>query len=735
MKVSDLKDRRYKLFGREPDVKHLSGCALESGVTAILARPKMGKTWTLNEVARRLDSERHLVGYYQAGGAENNIILYVLLDAYTRWLTTSSSYRQQAEVVFKQNKGSYSSGLTNVFAPLFENLNLPGVSGIGKLISEAFSSLGKLNEDLKDGGLRVPKLDHNRVKELALLLFEITQKPLVLILDAWEKSNTSFSSEYNLLDRFLDNTAEWPPCHFYLGIRKPEVDETNQLANAIYRCMQDWSKRDRFTSYELPLMHLDQAEKERLVTYINHTIPGSRNIESNLLLDMIDCYPSVLERWENQATRPSKFDDQGQYQELADEANDYRYRELPVLIRELGTEQRKFAIRVTLFPRLNNELWSLFQDTILGECDAALIDELTQQFLFEKEAFPFYGHDTRHSATNKLLLNDYHHAYKQQAERLIWDLASKIENFSTPAFIQPLLMLGHWATSLDTSIVNRPTKFVLDCTDSLLKEDGLLVFETDVLKNPELKQVAPLVAQALYDRGITKGTLNDTDGEIDDYTRVINMQHAPSELVAKALVNRGLRKSTLNDTDGEIDDCTTVINMGDAPSEQIAKALFNRGVRKGTLNDTDGEIDDYTTAVNMEDAPSELVAKALVNRGFSKGMLNDTNGAIDDYTTVINMADAPSEQVAKALYNRGFRKGTLNDTDGEIDDYTTAVNMKDAPSELVALALLFRGIRKGMLNDTDGAIADYTAAINIEGAPSEVIALAKERISLLRPSD
>lgn len=356
MKVSDLKDRRYKLFGREPDVKHLSGCALESGVTAILARPKMGKTWTLNEVARRLDSEGHLVGYYQAGGAENNIILYVLLDAYTRWLTTSSSFRQQAEVVFKQNKGSYSSGLTNVFAPLFENLNLPGVSGIGKLISEAFSSLGELNKDLKDGGLGVPKLDHNRVKELALLLFEITQKPLVLILDAWEKSNTSFSSEYNLLDRFLDNTAEWPPCHFYLGIRKPEVDETNQLANAIYRCMQDWSKRDRFTSYELPLMHLDQAEKERLVTYINHTIPGSRNIESNLLLDMIDGYPSVLERWENQATRPSKFDDQGQYQELADEANDYRYRELPVLIRELGTEQRKFAIRVALFPRLNNEL-------------------------------------------------------------------------------------------------------------------------------------------------------------------------------------------------------------------------------------------------------------------------------------------------------------------------------------------------------------------------------------------
>jgi hypothetical protein len=572
MKVSDLKDRRYKLFGREPDVKHLSGCALESGVTAILARPKMGKTWTLNEVARRLDSEGHLVGYYQAGGAENNIILYVLLDAYTRWLTTSSSFRQQAEVIFKQNKGSYSSGLTNVFAPLFENLNLPGVSGIGKLISEAFSSLGKLNEDLKDGGLRVPKLDHNRVKELALLLFEITQKPLVLILDAWEKSNTSFSSEYNLLDRFLDNTAEWPPCHFYLGIRKPEVDETNQLANAIYRCMQDWSKRDRFTSYELPLMHLDGTEQERLITYINHTIPGSRNIESNLLLDMIDGYPSVLERWENQATRPSKFDDQGQYQELADEANDYRYRELPVLIRELGTEQRKFAIRVALFPRLNNELWSLFQDTILSECDAALIDELTQQFLFEKEAFPFYGHDTRHSATNKLLLNDYRHTYKQQAEQLIWDVASKIENFSSPAFLRPLLLLRHWATSLDRSMVNHPSKIVLDCAESLFGDDDLLVFETGMLKKPAIKQITPLVAQALGVRGFKRGILNDTTGEIDDYS--------------------------------------AVINMGDAPAEQVTKALYNRGVAKGKLNDAGGAIEDYTAMIKMKVAPAEVIAAA-----------------------------------------------------------------------------------------------------------------------------
>ena len=65
-------DRRDRLFGREPDVHRLIDRAGRPGLTAVVARPLMGKTWTLTEVARRLLEEgRYLVGYHEwKGGRE-----------------------------------------------------------------------------------------------------------------------------------------------------------------------------------------------------------------------------------------------------------------------------------------------------------------------------------------------------------------------------------------------------------------------------------------------------------------------------------------------------------------------------------------------------------------------------------------------------------------------------------------------------------------------------------------
>ncbi len=52
--ADDFSDRRDYLFGREPDIHRLIDRARQPGLTALVARPMMGKTWTLHEVARRL---------------------------------------------------------------------------------------------------------------------------------------------------------------------------------------------------------------------------------------------------------------------------------------------------------------------------------------------------------------------------------------------------------------------------------------------------------------------------------------------------------------------------------------------------------------------------------------------------------------------------------------------------------------------------------------------------------
>jgi transcription termination factor Rho len=53
-----FKDRQLELFGRLPDVARLTERARTKGFTAVVARPTMGKTWLLTEVARQLTTAK-----------------------------------------------------------------------------------------------------------------------------------------------------------------------------------------------------------------------------------------------------------------------------------------------------------------------------------------------------------------------------------------------------------------------------------------------------------------------------------------------------------------------------------------------------------------------------------------------------------------------------------------------------------------------------------------------------
>ena len=58
----NFRDRRQFLFGRKPDVDFILHRVKSKGLTAIVARPKMGKTWLLEEVGRCLTENNNLVG-------------------------------------------------------------------------------------------------------------------------------------------------------------------------------------------------------------------------------------------------------------------------------------------------------------------------------------------------------------------------------------------------------------------------------------------------------------------------------------------------------------------------------------------------------------------------------------------------------------------------------------------------------------------------------------------------
>lgn len=147
--TTTFSDRNDQLFGREADVRYLFDRAGKPGLTAVVARPLMGKTWTLTEVARRLNaSEQYLVGYHESTAAESSHLLYTVSNLYARWLA-DSNMREQAISLWQRHKHELVPRVGQMVVSLFEKLaNKQFPEGVGAVVSAVFDGLASAQKDL-----------------------------------------------------------------------------------------------------------------------------------------------------------------------------------------------------------------------------------------------------------------------------------------------------------------------------------------------------------------------------------------------------------------------------------------------------------------------------------------------------------------------------------------------------------------------------------------------------------
>jgi hypothetical protein len=134
-KSSAFTDRRGELFARDLDIGWLMDRAQRPGLTVIFAPARMGKTWTIQEVARRLSLPPHgfVVGYHEAMGGSSHL-LRAVSDLYTRWLP-DSNYLDQAKTLWELHKDELVAKLGQGVGALFDSLkSLVVPSGIGSAI-------------------------------------------------------------------------------------------------------------------------------------------------------------------------------------------------------------------------------------------------------------------------------------------------------------------------------------------------------------------------------------------------------------------------------------------------------------------------------------------------------------------------------------------------------------------------------------------------------------------------
>ncbi len=357
-------DNRDRLFGREPDLEALCTRVQIKGLTAVAARPQMGKSWLLIELARRLSQDhepRHLVGFAEAFGETPDLLLRTVIDLYQRWLA-AASYRDQALKVWRDQKPNLLPGFASTLANSLTDL--PFLDAI----KDAIQGLIAAGQDLKTGGVQLPKLSYEQALDLVSAVAQISDRPIALFLDQWEKSPDA-PRESKTLNAFIRHLDDWPQCHIFVALRpnEPAYDAVQEL---------EASRRGHVQIYLLEAMQLaDPAEQRRLLRYVKWQVNAAARADDETLLDLINGYPGVLSQWASDAHR-TDMRTNADLEQVAADAHAYRFSEFKKILPPLAGDQRKLAIRLAFLPGGGGPVWAAIKAEVLDGLDAGLIDDL-----------------------------------------------------------------------------------------------------------------------------------------------------------------------------------------------------------------------------------------------------------------------------------------------------------------------------------------------------------------------
>lgn len=157
---------------------------------------------------------------------------------------------------------------------------------------------------------------------------------------------------------------------------------------------------------------------------------------------------------------------------------------------------------------------------------------------------------------------------------------------------------------------------------------------------------------AYFKRALTRSELDEPEGAIADYTRVIQIN--PTHDVAYN--NRGLMRYEMGNKEGAIADFNRAILVN--PSNSIA--YCNRGVVRSEMGNLMGAVEDFSDAVQV----SPSCDPAFFQRGLARTQMGNKMGAVEDFSEVIRLND----QDASAFYYRGLARTKLGDRLGAIRD-------------------------------------------------------------------
>ena len=589
----EFPDRSSILFGRAPDLAYLMGRAGNKGITAVVGRAQMGKSWLLTELSRQLSDppSRYLVGATESLGETSDLLLRAVVDLYTRWLS-DSTYWEQARVTWQQQKKDLVSNVGKAVGTIFEKLSklaIP-IEGVGSLVKDTFEGLASANRDLLTGGVQLPRLQIEQGRDLLTLVSQITGRSMVLVLDQWEKS-PAIALESNILDALARHLDEWPRCHIVLGLRPDE----KPLA-------QVQSLRDGFPGaveiYDLPPMHLDESASRDLIQHIQERVPATVNVADQELLDMIAGYPGTVARWTS-SYDAQRIDSTAELKKVANDANAYRFGEFDVLLPTVSDQERCLAMRLALLPSAGSEEgWKALRDVVLQGLQAKSLDALKRKKLLDASAPPSYGHAKRSEAALQCFTDAYREELREESESLIFRLGSRVRALSseTMPFASALGTLLPAASDLELPNLSQAICRAALSLFGIRNVDpaALLTAARAAREDGTHAAVAPLLAIGLFNTlfdAKQEGALERCDALLEELRQLARAY--PQDAAVRESLARGLNNTLVHakqeealerrDALEELRQLARAYPDDAAVRESVATGLYN------TLNDAQQE--------------------------------------------------------------------------------------------------------------------------------------------------
>ena len=679
----DFPDRRDRLFGREGDLQFLTNRTQFSGLSAVAARPQMGKSWLLKELARCLSTEQvppHLVGFATSSGDTPDLLLRAVVDLYERWLS-DAGYLEQAKMVWNQQKPNVLPGVSKAVGKIFSEIGGKVAKPVTAVVEEAIKGLIAANQTLMSGGMQLPALQYDQARDLIATVAQVGKRPIALFLDQWEKSPDP-EFEAKTLDAFLHHLDEWPKCHIFMALRREE------LAFGVVKKLSD-SLPGTAIIYPLGQMALEHGgSRERMLRYVRHNVPAAAAAEDDAILNLIDGYPGVIYQWTSDYQR-AHMNSLDELIKVAADAQNYRFSELDQLLPPLDGDQRRMSIRLALVPLGEAKAWSALKEELLdGLLGDDLIDDLALAGVLEETDPPSFGHPKRLEAIRKWLVEHRKAAVRTEAESLIKRLSATIRGVDPEFALHASVLWGMVPASQELNI-DGASAALCQAAATLFadfsKVDDALIRGAEKARAGEFSTAMPLLAMGLFNtlnHAKEKNDLGRRD-ELLEELRGLAEAH-PDEAAVRERLAGGLF-NTLNDAKEENDLGRRDELLGElrglaeahpedaAVREPLARGLVN------TVNDAKeendlarrdellGELRGLAEAHPEDAAVREQLARGLVNTLNDAKEENDLARRDELLEELRGLSEAHPEdaavreQLAKGLFN------TLNDAKEEND--------------------------------------------------------------------